>query len=260
MTNASYPSDVSDAQWNLVQKMLPKPATTGRPRTCPRTVLNCLLYIVRTGCQWRQLPEGFPPRSTLNGILVKWSRNGVLQRVHNCLRAWARRKEGRRSRPTGGILDSQTTRSAGYAAEVGYDAGKKTKGRKRFLLVDTLGYALAVEVTAANVGEREGGKALLETAIPANPWLKKIWVDGGFSGPDFAAHAQSIRSTVEVEVVERNRQSEGFAVLPRRWVVERTFGWLVQCRRLARDYERLETTVKGWIHVALIRIMFRRLA
>jgi transposase len=260
MKDASYESDLTDEQWNLIEPMLPKPASTGRPRSNLRLLLNTYLYVLRTGCQWRQLPKGFPPRSTANGVYVAWSRNGTLQAIQNRLRALAREAEDRRSRPTAAVLDSQTIRSAGYATEAGYDAAKKTKGRKRFLLVDTLGYVLGVKVTPANVTERDGGKQLLDITLPAHPWLRKIWADGGFSGEDFAAHAKSIRATAEVEVVERDPATKGFAVLAHRWVVERTFGWLVQCRRLARDYERLAESVEGWIHLAMIRIMLRQLA
>jgi transposase len=146
------------------------------------------------------------------------------------------------------------------AAEVGYDAAKKIKGRKRFVMVDTLGYILAVLVTTGDTTERDGGKELLDAALGHLPWLRKLWVDGGFSGPDFAKHAAELRAKLKVEVVKRSDTVKGFKVLPKRWVVERTFGWLMQCRRLVRDYERTVLSATAWIHIAMIRLMLRRLA
>jgi transposase len=146
------------------------------------------------------------------------------------------------------------------AEESGYDAGKKTKGRKRFLLVDTLGFVLAVAVVPADVPERVGAKMLLEEELSSHSWLKVIYVDGGYSGAAFAEQVAELKPNLEVEVVKRTDDQPGFKVVKKRWVVERTFGWLTKCRRLARDYERLSETVAAWIHIAMIRIMLNRLA
>ena len=151
-------------------------------------------------------------------------------------------------------------RSAGLATEAGYAAGKKTKGRKRFILVDTIGHILGILVTPANRPEREGAKELLDNALIQHGWLRKLWVDGGYSGQNFAQYVKQLRPKLDVEVVKRSDKAQGFEVLPRRWVVERTFGWLMQCRRLTRDYERTVESATGWIHTAMIRIMLRRLA
>lgn len=153
-------------------------------------------------------------------------------------------------------MDSPTVRSAGLAAEVGYDAAKKTKGRKRFEMVDTLGYIFAILVTTADTTERNGGKDLLASALGYLPWLRTVGVDGGGTGPDFANSAAKL----EIEVVKRSDTAQGFEVLPKRWVVGRTFGWLMQCRRLVRDYERTVSIATAWIHVAMLRLMLRRLA
>lgn len=143
---------------------------------------------------------------------------------------------------------------------MGNDAGKKTKGRKRFIMVDTVGHILSILITPADRPEREGAKEMLEKSLPHHGWLRKLWVDGGFSGEDFAHQVKKLRKVMDVEVVKRSDTAKGFKVLPRRWVVERTFGWLMQCRRLVRDYERTVQSATGWIHMAMIRIMLRRLA
>jgi putative transposase len=240
--------------------MLPSAARTGRPRTALRTVINAILYVLKTGCQWRALPKEFPPKSTVYGFFQKWRDTGVLSALHDRIRAFSREACGRRSRPTGAILDSQTVRSDGCAAEAGYDAGKKTKGRKRFILVDVEGHLLGIVVLPADVQERAGGKVLLDLALGSLEWLRKLWVDSGYGGEDFAEHARELRPNLEVEVVKRIEGSSGFHVLPRRWVVERTFAWLMKHRRLVRDYEHLPKSVEAWIHTAMIRIMLRRLA
>jgi transposase len=260
MQNACYVTDITDAQWDLIRPLLPPPASTGRTPTCRRWILNAILYLLKTGCQWRLLPKEFPPRSTVHGVFRAWIRSGILAAIQDRLRALDREQQGHRSRPTGAILDSQTVRSAGLCAEAGYDAGKKTKGRKRFLLVDTMGHLLAALVVPADVPERAGAEQLLDQALGTFGWLRKLWVDGGYSGPEFEAHVRGLRPKLEVEVVRRIEGTKGFRVLPRRWVVERTFGWIMQCRRLTRDYERLAESVVGWIQLVMIRIMLRRLA
>lgn len=260
MQNANFDTDITDGQWEFLAPMLPKPAATGRPPTPPRLVINAILYLIKAGCPWHLLPKSFPPYKTVFHIFRKWTKNGILASIHDRLRAHARQEEERRSRPTQAIMDSQTVRSAGLAAEVGYDAAKKTKGRKRFVMVDTLGYILAILVTTADTTERNGGKDLLASALGYLPWLRTVWVDGGYSGPDFANFAAELRAKLEIEVVKRSDSAQGFEVLPKRWIVERTFGWLMQCRRLVRDYERTVSSATAWIHVAMIRLMLRRLA
>jgi transposase len=260
MKNAAYHTDLSDAQWAYLEPILPKPARTGRPPTNLRVLVNALLYVVKAGCSWRLLPKTFPPYQTVYHVFAAWSRDGIMASIHDRLRAHARESAGRRSRATAAIIDSQTVRSAGFAEEAGYDAGKKTKGRKRFIMVDTLGHILSILVTPADRPERDGAAEMLEANLAHHGWLRKIWVDGGYTGDAFANHVKEIRPDIDVEVVKRSDSVQGFHVLPRRWVVERTFGWLMQCRRLVRDYERTVRSATGWIHLAMIRIMLRRLA
>jgi transposase len=162
------------------------------------------------------------------------------------------------SRPVAAIIDSKTVRSAGHAEEVGYDAGKKTKGRKRCIMVDTAGHILSLLITPADRPEREGAEQMLGHSPRHHGWLRKLWADGGFSGEDFADHVKSLRKAMDVEIAKRSDTAKGFKVLPRRWVVERTFGWFMQCRRLVRDYERTAHSATGWIHMAIIRIMLRK--
>lgn len=260
MTTATYETNLSNAQWALIQPMLPPIPKRGRPLTDRRWVIDAILYLVKGGIPWRLLPTGFPPWKTVYSVFRKWTLDGTWKSIHNQLRARVRDQNGKRSRPTAAILDSQSVKSDCHGANVGYDAAKKIKGRKRHLLVDTLGLVLGVLVTAANVPEREGAQSLLSRVLCGLTWLRKIWVDGGYSGPDFAQWVRGIRPKLDVEVVKRSDDVTGFKVLPRRWVVERTFGWLMRQRRLVRDYERTETSAEAWIYIAMIRIQLRRLA
>lgn len=260
MKNANFDTDLTDDQWQFLKPLLPKPKVTGRPRTCLRKIINSLLYITKAGCQWRLLPSTFPRWQTVYHVFRKWTSSCTLSAIHDRLRAYAREMEGKACRPTAAILDSQTVRSAGFPEEVGYDAGKKTKGRKRFVIVDTLGFILGVIVVPANQTEREGAKELLESVLNRHGWLRKLWVDGGYSGVAFSDWIHELRPNVDVEVVKRSDQAVGFQVVPKRWIVERTFGWLMQCRRLVRDYERTVDSAVAWIHLAMMRVMLRRIA
>lgn len=260
MQNSSYDTDLTDAQWRLLEPLFPPRKPMGRPPTPLRSLLNAILYLVKSGCSWRLLPKSFPPWKTVYHRFRKWCRDGTWLLVNHALRALARTEDGREPEPSAAVLDSQTVRSDAHGGEVGYDAGKKTKGRKRFIIVDTLGMLLGVIVVPANVPERIGAQGLLGPLIPALGTLRKLWVDGGYSGPDFAEWVRKQSPKLEVEVIKRSDDIQGFKVLPKRWVVERTFGWLVKHRRLVRDYEKTECSAEGWIAIALTRIMLRRLA
>jgi hypothetical protein len=260
MENANFDTDLTDEQWQAIEPYLPAAKSTGRPRTPLRRVFNAILYVVTTGCQWRLLPKTFPPFKTVFHIFQDWKRRHIWSALNDRLRALVREAEDRRSRPTVAILDSQTVRSSAHGGPVGYDAGKKTKGRKRFLLVDTLGMVLGAIVQPANQPERAGAMALLEPLLPWFPWLRKIWVDGGYTGEDFRRWVGRCRPNVDVEVVKRSEKTTGFHLLKRRWIVERTFAWLMQHRRLVRDHERTESSATAWIYIAMIRVMLRRIA
>ncbi len=259
MQIASYDTDLLDPHWQLLQPLLPASQSRGRPRTPLRPVLNAILFLAKSGCPWRLLPKSFPPWKTVYHHFRQWSRDGRWSAINDCLRSHLRTRQGRRSRPTAAVLDSQTVRSDPHGGPVGCDAAKKTKGRKRFLLVDTLGLALGAAVQPANTPEREGAQQLLGPLLPYFSWLRKLWVDGGYSGGAFAQWVRDCRPQLEVEVVKRSDPLGGFKVLPRRWVVERTFAWLMQHRRLVCDYERSESSATAWIFVALIRVMLRRM-
>lgn len=260
MKTATYPTDVTEAQWALLQPLLPPPARRGRPPTEARPVLNAILYLVKGGIPWRFLPAGFPPWQTVYTIFRKWQRNHTWEAIHDRLRALVRAEHGKRCRPTAAILDSQTVKSDPHGGPVGYDAGKKIKGRKRHLLVDTLGLVLGVLVTPADVSDRNGAGTLLERALAWFAWLRLLWVDAGYCGLDFAQRVARLRPKLKVEVVSRPTGARGFCVVRRRWVVERTFGWLMRHRRLVRDYERTTASAETWVYIAMIRIQLRRLA
>ena len=260
MQNSSYDTDLTDPQWRLLEPLLPARKPMGRPPTPLRALLNAVLYMVKSGCSWRLLPKSFPPWKTVHYRFRKWCKDGTWIVLNHALRALVRTAEGREPEPSAAVLDSQTVRSDAHGGQVGYDAGKKTKGRKRFIIVDTLGLLLGVVVVPANVPERVGAQELLAPIIPALGRLRILWVDGGYSGPDFADWARKQSPKLHVEVIKRSDKVQGFKVLPKRWVVERTFGWLVKHRRLVRDYERTECSAAGWIAIALNRVMLRRLA
>jgi transposase len=260
MKIATYETDLTDAQWEYLQPMLPKPNKFGRPPTDRRRVINAILFVLKGGVPWRLLPGNFPPWKTVYHIFRAWALDFTWAALNDTLRIGVRRSQGRKDQPSAAVMDSQSVKSDGHGGEVGYDAGKKIKGRKRHLLVDTLGLLLGVAVTPASCPEREGAQTVL---LRVGNWfmrLRRLWVDGGYTGTAFADWVKEHWPKLEVEVVKRSDDISGFAVLPRRWVVERTFGWLMRHRRLVRDYECTESSAEAWIHLAMIRIQLRRLA
>jgi putative transposase len=260
MKIAKYDTSLTDAQWALIQPLLPKAKKRGRRPTDRRPILDAILYLLKGGIPWRLLPVGFPPWQTVYDVFRKWTLTNVWEAINARLRSLVRADHGKRSRPTAAILDSQSVKSDPHGGGVGYDAAKRIKGRKRHLLVDTLGLLLGVELSAADVAERQGAQRLLGRVLRGFTWLRRLWVDGGYSGENFAQWVKGVRPLLEVEVVKRSDAVSGFEVLPRRWVVERTFGWLMRHRRLVRDYETTEESAAAWIFLAMIRIQVRRLA
>jgi transposase len=260
----AYPSNLSQGQYELLSDLIPEEKAGGRPRTVDLwEVLNALLYVLVEGVRWRSLPRDFPAWPTVYGYFRAWQKDGTWVKIHDQLRDWTRIEEGRKPSPSEASIDSQTVRSAAMLnQEIGYDANKKTKGRKRFLCVDTLGLILRVFVTAASVGERDGGKKVLERVKQMKGQVSRltvIWADGGFNGPSFLHWVMDTCYWV-LQVVLRPKEQKRFVLLPKRWVVERTNGWLMHCRRLVRDYERLPECSETFIYLAMIRIMVRRLA
>jgi len=260
MKIAGYPTDLNEAQWKLIKPLLPPAKRRGRPRTDLRRVINAVLYLVKAGCPWSLLPREFPPAKTVFHFFRSWIRDHLWEAINARLRARLRAQEGKRSWPTAAILDSQSVKSDPHGGPVGYDAAKQIKGRKRHLLVDTLGLILGVQVTPANTPEREGGQRVLGNVLRWLSWLRLIWVDGGYTGEVFAQWVKTLRPRLEIQVVRRSDNIQGFKVLPQRWIVERTFGWLMRHRRLVRDYETTVQSAEAFIYLALIRVQLCRLA
>ncbi|MEM6519235.1 MAG: IS5 family transposase [Cyanobacteria bacterium P01_D01_bin.71] len=260
----AYPSNLTRDQFDLLSDLLPPAKPGGRPRTVDLfAVLNAILYVLVEGVRWRALPGDFPAWQTVYTYFRNWRRDGTWQRIHDHLRHWSRIEAGRQPGPTEAVIDSQSVKSAaGVHKAVGYDAGKQIKGRKRFIAVDTLGLLLSVFVVAASQPERAGAKLLLRRMQQLGTVVRRLmilWVDGGFSGEPFMRWVMD-HCRWFVQVVLRPEQTKGFTVLKKRWVVERTLGWLMHCRRLVRDYEQLPATSEAFIHLAMIRLMVRRLA
>ena len=259
MKTGTYSTDLTDTQWEYLQPMLPKPRKRGRPATDQRVILNAILYVLKGGIPWRLLPSSFPPWQTVYHVFRAWTLDYTWTALNDTLRICHRQEQGRHGEPSAAVLDSQSVKSDGHGGDVGYDAGKRIKGRKRHLLVDTLGLVLGVAVTPASCPEREGGGTVLTRVADWLTRLRRLWVDGGYTGEAFADWIKEHWPKIQVEVVKRSDDIQGFAVLPRRWVVERTFGWLMRHRRLVRDYERTFSSAEAWIQLAMIRIQLRRL-
>jgi transposase len=263
-TKRRYPTDLTDRQWGLVEPLLPSPprGPAGRkPKHDKREIVNAILYQARAGGAWRMLPRDLPPWQTVYGYFRDWGADGTLDSLHDALREQVRTKQEQRTpEPSAGIVDSQSVKGADTvpAATRGYDAGKKTNGRKRHIVVDTIGLLLVVMVTAASVQDRDGGRGILKALNGALGSVRHIFADGGYRG-QLVAVAKSAWGIV-IEVVRKPPDQQGFAVLPRRWVVERTFSWLMRFRRLARDYERLPATHEAVVKWAMVAIMLNRLA
>lgn len=254
-----YPSDLSDAEWQKLEPLIPKPKTKrGRKRKYPlREILNAIFYLLRTGCAWRMLPHDLPPWEIVYYYFRLWRKDGTWERINTTLRTELRLADGREAEPSAAILDSQSVKTTDVKGVRGYDAGKKVNGRKRHILVDTMGLLLLVVVHAADIQDRDGAKQVLKKAKQLFSRLQLVWADGGYAGT-LVEWVKTACGWV-LEIVKRDPDAKGFQVLPRRWVVERTLGWLNKYRRLSKDYEVLPETAEAMVYTAMIHLMVRRL-
>lgn len=255
-----YASDLTDGEWDVVLPHLPAPRRLGRPRRVSlRAVLDGLLYVLWTGCQWRALPKDFPARSTVQGYFYRWRDDRTWTEIALALAGWARRLAGRSEAPSAGVIDSQSVATSYAGGPRGLDPFKRIKGRKRHIVTDTDGLVLAVHVHTANVQDCHGAAPLLRAARKRHPSLAHIFADRVYRGPQLQ-NAVSDCGPWTIQIVERPAGVKGFQLLPRRWVIERSFAWLGRSRRLAKDFETSTDSATAWIFLAQIRLLSRRIA
>jgi transposase len=255
-----YASDATDAEWAVIVPHLPAEPRRGRPRTTSlRAVVNAILYIVQTCCQWRLLPKEFPPFTTVQYYFYRWRDDGTWLRINHELVMLAREREGREASPSAGVIDSQSVKTTEAGGPRGYDAGKKIKGRKRHLLTDTLGHLVAALVHPADVQDRDGAPKLLGAIRGAFPWLRHVFADAAYAGGKLEQSLAKLGQWT-LEIVRRSDAVQGFELLPRRWVVERTIAWLNRNRRLAKDFEATIESAHAWLMIASVKMLLRRLA
>lgn len=253
-----YATDMTDAEWQRVEALLPRPSRRGRRRQVNlREIMNAIRYLVRTGCGWRMLPKDFPPWQTVYWWFRRFVRLLLFRTIHDVGMMLDRERAGREASPTAGIIDSQSVK-APQAAERGYDAAKKIVGRKRHIAVDTDGRLLMTNLTTADISDSAGAQMILDAIRTRWPWLKHLFADGAYDRTQLMDKAVFLDFVIEV--VRRIDGEQGFKILPRRWVVERTFGWMMRWRRLVRDYEKRIDVSEAMIHIAMGGLLLRRIS
>jgi putative transposase len=253
---ARYQSDLTDEEWRVIEPYLPAEKTTGRPRGWPmREIVNGIFYVMRSGCPWRQLPSDLPPWSTIYRWFAMWRDTCLFERINYALVMADRERVGREASPSAAIIDSQSVKTVEAGGPRGYDAGKKINGRKRHALVDSDGRALLVEPHPANIQDRDGGGPLLKASRRLFPFIRHVFADAGYDHERVAT-----ASSIVVEIVRKLPNQVGFAVLPRRWVVERFFAWIGRNRRLAKDFEATIASARAFLYAASIMLLTRRIA
>ncbi len=264
-THREYPTNVTQAQWQLLILLLPKgkwrKGGSGRPPANLRQVFNGILYLTKTGCQWRMLPPTFGCWQTVYGYFNRWRKQGIFERVQQALTQKERKRQGRAPTASAGCIDSQSVKTATQGKSKGYDAGKKVNGRKRHLLVDTLGLVISTYVSPANLQDRDGLKQVINQYFDSGQTrLRKLWVDGGYRGEDLKEWVAAKKHTYKIDLEVVTPDGKGFQLVKRRWVVERTFAWLFNFRRLSKDYEDLTDSSEAFIHIVMIYLLINRLA